>query len=86
MEDEKLSKQKLYNQYCKELDIQISDLYSERYDLTQKLNEIAANIKQLKIQKIKICGELTQHDMITDREDGMYGETFRRCSLCNYES
>jgi len=86
MEGEKPSKQQLYSQYCKELDIQISELYSERSEVMQKLNEIALNIKQLTVQKIKICGEVTQHDMITDREDGMCGQTFRRCSLCNYEN
>ena len=86
MENEKLSKQELYNQYCKELDIQISKLSTEQTELTQKINELNMHIKQLTIQKIRICGEVTEHDMVTDREDGMYGETFTRCALCNYEN
>lgn len=79
-------KKDLYNRYCNEIDIQILELYTEKKELQKRLDEILITGEKLTAQKIRICKEVTGHNMVLEQEVGMYGDTYYKCSLCGYNN
>jgi hypothetical protein len=57
-----------------------------RHILYTKMDEITLlkdQIRQAENQLQYVCS-LDGHNIVTERDPGMYGELFRRCTKCNY--
>ena len=57
-----------------------------RHSLSKKMDEITLlkdQIRQAENQLQYVCS-LDGHNIVTERDPGMYGELFRTCTKCNY--
>ena len=48
------------------------------------INDIDEKLLNNRFRIIEECGKTTGHEFITERELGMYGETFTWCKHCDY--
>ena len=62
-------------------DKSLDELYNEKIDLEITLKTINDKIKILEKEKIQNC----KHDFIVEKEDCMYGTTFRYCKHCRVD-
>ena len=62
-------------------DKSLDELYNEKIDLENKLKLINDKINILEKEKIMIC----KHEFIVEKEDCMYGTTFRYCKHCRVD-
>lgn len=56
----------------------LNELYEYRLELTNKLNMINREIDKLEKEKVESCN----HNFVSEREEGMYGGKFWKCSIC----
>ena len=55
-----------------------NSLINEKYELLEKLKTIENKIKECD----DYIGKQCNHEWITEREDGIYGDRFTVCKLC----
>ena len=60
------------------------ELLKLKTELLQKINDIDEKLLNNRFRIIEECGKTTGHEFITERELGMYGETFTWCKHCDY--
>lgn len=60
------------------------ELLKLKTELLQKINDIDEQLLNTRFRIIEECGKTTGHEFITERELGIYGETFTWCKHCNY--
>lgn len=63
----------------------INELFITKNVLTRKIDYINKKIRDGKLKLIEIC-EFGKggHNFVTEREQGMYGDTWTICSKCGY--
>ena len=64
---------------------QIKGLIKEKQDYIQKIDNIQHTIRLLEEKKSFFCYSTGGHKWITEREGGLYGETFTYCEKCKKE-
>lgn len=62
----------------------IKNLIQEKKDYLDKINSLNKQIEEIKYTKYDICSK-KGHNLITEREQGPYGERFTYCTICNLE-
>lgn len=67
-----------------ELKKQQQELKELKRMLQEKINNIEEKLLNIRFKMIQECGKTTGHEFITERELGIYGETFRWCKHCDY--
>jgi len=57
-----------------------------RHSLSKKMDEITLLKDQIRLaeNKLQYVCSLDGHNIVTERDPGMYGELFRTCTKCNY--
>jgi len=60
------------------------ELLKLKTELLQKINDIDEKLLNNRFRIIEECGKTTGHEFVTERELGMYGETFTWCKHCDY--
>tara|TARA_B100000686_G_C16367416_1_gene750800 strand:+ start:37 stop:246 length:210 start_codon:yes stop_codon:yes gene_type:complete len=61
-----------------QLNNNIEELYREKYDMINKLKIIEKKINILEKERISKC----DHEWVTEREPGVYGEKYTYCKYC----
>lgn len=61
---------------------QIKELIHEKHEYLQKIETLQHSIRLLEEKKSFFCHSTGGHKWITERESGMYGETFTYCEKC----
>ena len=61
------------------------DLFTKKKELQDKLQTIERELNKTSNNIFSYCLKTTGHNLISERESGMYGETFTYCELCDYE-
>lgn len=56
----------------------LDDLYDKKYKLLYELKVIDEQIKVLEKERISKCN----HEWVTEREQGIYGEKYTYCKNC----
>jgi len=64
---------------------QIKELIREKHEYIQKIDKLQDSIRLLKEKKSLFCRSIGGHEWVTEREDGLYGETFTYCEKCKKE-
>ena len=61
------------------------DLYTKKKELQDELQTIERELNKTTNHIVSYCLKTTGHKLISERESGIYGETFTYCELCDYE-
>ena len=61
---------------------QIKELIHEKHEYLQKIETLQHSIRMLEEKKSLFCHSTGGHKWVTERESGMYGETFTYCEKC----
>jgi hypothetical protein len=61
---------------------QIKELIREKHEYIQKIDNLQHTIRLLEEKKSLFCHSTGGHKWVTERESGMYGETFTYCEKC----
>lgn len=74
------------NKYPTRFEIAENKLNELRRTLYKKMDEITLLKDQIRQTENKLCYicSLDGHNMVTERESGMYGEVFNICTKCSY--
>ena len=64
---------------------QIKELIKEKREYIQKIDYLQHSIRVLEEKKAFFCYSMGGHKWVTEREDGIYGETFTYCEICKKE-
>ena len=64
---------------------QIKNLIIEKHEYMQKIDNLQHSIRLLEEKKSFFCHSMGGHKWITEREGGLYGETFTYCEKCKKE-
>lgn len=64
---------------------QIKELIKEKREYIQKIDYLQHSIRVLEEKKAFFCYSMGGHTWVTEREDGIYGETFTYCEICKKE-
>ena len=64
---------------------QIKELIKEKHEYIQKIDNLQHSIRLLEEKKSIFCYSMGGHKWITEREGGLYGETFTYCEKCKKE-
>lgn len=64
---------------------QIKELIKEKREYIQKIDYLQHSIRVLEEKKTFFCYSMGGHKWVTEREDGIYGETFTYCEICKKE-
>ena len=61
---------------------QIKELIKEKREYIQKIDNLQHSIRVLEEKKSFFCHGMGGHKWVTEREDGIYGESFTYCEIC----
>ena len=64
---------------------QIKELIHEKHEYLQKIETLQHSIRLLEEKKSFFCYSTGGHKWVTEREGGLYGETFTYCEKCKKE-
>ena len=64
---------------------QIKNLKIEKHEYKQKIDNLQHSIRLLEEKKSFFCHSMGGHKWITEREGGLYGETYSYCEKCKKE-
>ena len=64
---------------------QIKNLIREKHEYMQKIDNLQHSIRLLEEKKSFFCHSMGGHKWITEREGGLYGETYSYCEKCKKE-
>lgn len=64
---------------------QIKTLIREKHEYIQKIDTLQHSIRLLEEKKSFFCHSTGGHKWVTEREGGLYGETFTYCEKCKKE-
>lgn len=64
---------------------QIKNLIIEKHEYMQKIDNLQHSIRLLEEKKSFFCHSMGGHKWITEREGGLYGETYSYCEKCKKE-
>jgi hypothetical protein len=64
---------------------QIKELIKEKREYIQKIDYLQHSIRALEEKKAFFCHSMGGHKWVTEREGGLYGESFTYCEICKKE-
>jgi len=84
-EEVKLANEDYKNKSITQYEGQIKELIKEKREYIQKIDNLQHTIRMLEEKKTFFCHSMGGHTWVTEREGGIYGESFTYCEICKKE-